>query len=120
MPTGTESVAAPAGPGYASSAVGTPGFASVAAGTDAFPPGPPVFTAPPPAGYQPPASRAGRLRISGRDGTIIARAVSPHGRPQASVNQSWASEYGLGTVTFGGLVYRILPDAFLDGSIPMN
>ena len=104
-------------PGYASSAVGTPSFA---AGTEAPPPGHPVFTGPPPAGYRPPASRAGRLRIQGRDGTLIARAVSPHGRHPGSIDQSWTSEYGLGTVTFGGLVYRILPDAFLDGSIPMN
>ena len=43
MPTGTESVAAPAGPGYASAAVGTPGLASGSAGTDAFPPGPYVY-----------------------------------------------------------------------------
>ena len=118
MSTGTEGVAAPVGPGYASAAVGTPGLSSGSTGTDAFPP--PMFTAPPPAGYRPPASRAGRLRIQGRDGTIMARAVSPHGRHPGSIDQSWSSEYGLGTVTFGGLVYRILPDAFLDGSLPMN
>ena len=118
MSSGTENVAAPVGPGYASAAVGTPGLSSGSTGTDAFPP--PMFTAPPPAGYRPPASRAGRLRIQGRDGTIIARAVSPHGRHPGSIDQTWSSEYGLGTVTFSGLVYRILPDAFLDGSLPMN
>ena len=62
----------------------------------------------------------GRLRIQQRDGTVVARAVSPNGRHAHSIDQTWSSEYGLGTVTFSGLVYRILPDAFLDGSLPMN
>ena len=110
MTSMTEGVAAPAGPGFASSA----------AGSAIFPPGPPIYSAPPPAAYQPPVTRAGRLRVSNRDGTLIARAVSPHGRPPASVTQDWANEYGLGTVNFSGSVYRILPDSYLAGSIPMN
>ena len=119
MSSGNEPhVAAPSGPGYASAAVGRPGLSSGATGTDSFPP--PMYTAPPPAGYRPPGSRAGRLRIQGRDGTIMARAVSPNGRHPGSIDQTWSSEYGLGTVTFSGRVFRILPDAFLDGSLPMN
>ena len=110
MTTVTEGVGAPAAPGFASSA----------AGSALFPPGPPIYSAPPPATYQPPVTRAARLRVSNRDGTLIARAVSPHGRPPASVLQEWASEYGLGTVNFSGSVYRILPDSYLEGSIPMN
>ena len=110
MTSVTEGVGAPAAPGFASSA----GASAI------FPPGPPIYSAPPPAAYQPPVTRAGRLRVSNRDGTLIARAVSPHGRPPASVTQDWANEYGLGTVNFSGSVYRILPDSYLAGSIPMN
>ena len=105
-------VAAPTGPGYGSAALGRSSM-----GTDIPPP---MYNAPPPAGYRPPGSRAGRLRIQQRDGTVVARAVSPNGRHAHSIDQTWSSEYGLGTVTFSGLVYRILPDAFLDGSLPMN
>ena len=118
MSTGTENIPAPSGPGYASAAVRMPDLSSGAPGADSFPP--PMYTAPPAAGYRPPTSRAGRLRIQGRDGTIIARAVSPNGRHPGSIDQTWSSEYGLGTVTFSGRVFRILPDAFLDGSLPMN
>ena len=85
-----------------------------------FPPSAPVFSAPPPMAYQPPVNRAGRLRVTNRDGTLAARAVSPQGRPQSAVTAEWASEYGLGIVNFNGAVYRVLPDSYLEGSIPLN
>ena len=91
-----------------------PGYASSAAASAAmFPPSAPVFSAPPPAAYQPPVNRAGRLRVSNRDGTLVARAVSPHGRPQSAVTSEWASEYGLGTVNFNGSIFRISPDSYI-------
>ena len=85
-----------------------------------FPPSAPVFNAPPPMAYQPPPNRAGRLRVSNRDGTLAARAASPQGRHPTAVTPEWANEYGLGTVNFGGSVYRVLPDSYLEGSIPLN
>ena len=97
-----------------------PGFASSAAASAMFPPSPPIYSAPPPAAYQPPVNRAGRLRVSNRDGTLVARAVSPHGRSPSAVTPEWASEYGLGTVNFNGSIFRILPDSYIEGSIPLN
>ena len=97
-----------------------PGFASSAAASAMFPPSPPIYSAPPPAAYQPPVNRAGRLRVSNRDGTLVARAVSPHGRSPSAVTPEWASEYGLGTVNFNGSIFRILPDSYLEVSIPLN
>ena len=84
-----------------------PGYASSIAAV--FPPSAPVFTAPPPMAYQPPVNRAGRLRVTNRNGTLAARAVSPQGRPPSAVTAEWAGEFGLGTVKFNGAVYRVLP-----------
>ena len=129
-PAAPATMAAPATP--ATSAVTTataadgagippaPGYASSATGAAMFPPSAPVFNAPPPMAYQPPPNRAGRLRVSNRDGTLAARAVSPQGRHPSAVTHEWASEYGLGTVNCGGLMYRVLPDSYLEGSIPLN
>ena len=61
-----------------------------------------------------------RLRVSNRDGTVAARAVSPQGRHPSAVTHEWANEYSLGTVNCGGLVYRVLPDSYLEGSVPLN
>ena len=129
-PAAPATMAAPATP--ATSAVTTatagdatgippaPGYASSASAAAMFPPSAPVFHAPPPMAYQPPPNRAGRLRVSNRDGTVAARAVSPQGLHPSAVTHEWASEYGLGTVNCGGLVYRVLPDSYLEGSVPLN
>ena len=106
VPATTAGGTIPLPPGYAS---------SVAAG---FPPLAPVFTAP--SMTYPPANRAGRLRVTNRDGTLAARAVSPQGRPPSAVTADWVGEFGLGTVNFNGAVYRVLPDSYLEGSIPLN
>ena len=111
--TAAEATGIPPAPGYASSA-------SAAAMFPPSAPGAPVFHAPPPMAYQPPPNRAGRLRVSNRDGTVAARAVSPQGRHPTAVTHEWANEYGLGTVNCGGLVYRVLPDSYLEGSAPLN
>ena len=108
VPATTAGGSLPPPPGYGS---------SVAHG---FPPPAPVFTASPPMAYQPPANRAGRLRVTNRDGTLAARAVSPQGRPPSAVTADWVGEFGLGTVNFNGAVYRVLPDSYLEGSIPLN
>ena len=97
-----------------------PGYGSASA--------PAVMNPPPPAGgpvFQPPvatapAPRPGRIRVALRDGSVAARAVSPHGRLPTGVTPEWSNEYGLGTVTCGGYVYRVLPDSFLDGSVALN
>ena len=111
--TAAEATGIPPAPGYASSA-------SVAAMFPPPPAGGPVFHATAPAPYQPPPHRAGRLRVSNRDGTVAARAVSPQGRHPSAVTHEWANEYSLGTVNCGGLVYRVLPDSYLEGSVPLN
>ena len=87
-----------------------------------FPVFPPMFGAPPPprAYPMPPATRAGRLRVTNSDGSQTARAVSPQGRPPSTVTTEWANEFGLGTLNFNGAVYRVLPDSYLQGSFPLN
>ena len=95
-----------------------PGYASAPAMMYPPPPaGGPVSTA---AVATAPAPRAGRIRVALRDGSVAARAVSPHGRLPTGVTPEWSNEYGLGTVTCGGYVYRVLPDSFLDGSVALN
>ena len=102
-----------------------PGYAAGPAMMYPTPPaGGPIFhaagghsSAPPSA---PSAPRAGRIRVALRDGSVAARAVSPHGRLPTGVTPEWSNEYGLGTVTCGGYVYRVLPDSFLDGSVALN
>ena len=79
--------------------------------------GGPVFQA---AAVPAPAQRAGRIRVALRDGSVAARAVSPHGRLPTGVTSEWANEYGLGTVNCGGYVYRVLPDSYLEGSVALN
>ena len=96
-----------------------PGYGSAPAPAAMFPPPPmggPVFQAAAPA----PAQRAGRLRVALRDGSVAARAVSPHGRLPTGVTPEWSNEYGLGTVNCGGYVYRVLPDSYLEGSVALN
>ena len=126
-PTATAAMGTPATP--ATSAVTTataaaettvmPGYGSAPAPAAMFPPPPmggPVIQAAAPA----PAQRAGRLRVALRDGSVAARAVSPHGRLPTGVTSEWANEYGLGTVNCGGYVYRVLPDSYLEGSVALN
>ena len=126
-PTATAAMGTPATP--ATSAVTTataaaeatvmPGYGSAPAPAAMFPPPPmggPVFQAAAPA----PAQRAGRLRVALRDGSVSARAVSPHGRLPTGVTPEWSNEYGLGTVNCGGYVYRVLPDSYLEGSVALN
>ena len=97
-----------------------PGYGSAPAPAAMFPPPPmggPVFQA---AAAPAPAQRAGRIRVALRDGSVAARAVSPHGRLPTGVTSEWANEYGLGTVNCGGYVYRVLPDSYLEGSVALN
>ena len=86
-PTAAAAMATPATPATsavttataAAEATGMPGYASSAAPAAMFPPPPtggPVFHATAPAPYQAPPHRAGRLRVSNRDGTVAARAVA--------------------------------------------
>ena len=126
--TATAAMGAPATPaapavGLASSAADPavmPGYGSAPASAAMFPPPPmggPVFQA---AAVPAPAQRAGRIRVALRDGSVAARAVSPHGRLPTGVTSEWANEYGLGTVNCGGYVYRVLPDSYLEGSVALN
>ena len=116
LPTATVGGSMPPGPppGYAAMR-GTPG-------APGFPPPAPVFgpSVAAPTVVHPPTHRAGRLRVTNRDGSQAARAVSPSGRTPGAVTADWVSEFGLGTVQFNGAVYRILRDYCFEGSIPLN
>ena len=117
LPTATVGGSLPPGP--------PPGYGAMRGGpaSPGFPPPAPMFgsvAAAPPVASPPVTHRAGRLRVTNRDGTQAARAVSPSGRAPAAVTADWVSEFGLGTVQFNGAVYRILPDYYLEGSIPLN
>ena len=99
----------PAGPppGYASMRVPqTPSF-------------PPAFgSAPPPPSTA--APRAGRLRIRNQDGSENARPVSPTGRAPGNASTEWLTEFNLGTISHQNMLYRIIPDRYLEGSFAMN
>ena len=68
----------------------------------------------------PASNQAGRLRIRHPDGTEVARAVSPNGRRGDQVSREWLEEFGMGTITHQGLLYRVVPDIYLGDSFALN
>ena len=115
--------APPMMPGYASSVpagMGTP--VTPAVGMPAAPTFPPMpaFPHTSTAGGGVAYTQAGRLRVRNRDGTEMARAVSPNPRRAEQVSREWLEEFGMGTITHQGLLYRVIPDRYLGDSFALN
>ena len=115
--------APPMMPGYASSVPAgmatpvTPAVGMPAAPT--FPPMP-AFPHTSTVGGGVAYTQAGRLRVRNRDGTEMARAVSPNPRRAEQVSREWLEEFGMGTITHQGLLYRVIPDRYLGDSFALN
>ena len=127
MPAAAATAAVPTAPsmmpGYASSApagMGTP--VTPAVGMPAAPTFPPMpaFPHTSTAGGGVAYTQAGRLRVRNRDGTEMARAVSPNPRRAEQVSREWLEEFGMGTITHQGLLYRVIPDRYLGDSFALN
>lgn len=144
MPAGTPTVPTATMPAAAATTAEAtpplmPGYAAIPSaggGTPITPGAPGVNVAPAPTAPTfppvpafplgtPPASgitqgQPGRLRIRSHDGTILARAVSPTGRRVEQVSREWLDEFGMGTITHQGLLYRVIPDSYLGNSVALN
>ena len=106
--------------GYGAIRSGAPGVPVAPTPTTPAYPHVPAFPLGPPMAGGIAHAQAGRLRIRNPDGTEVARAVSPTGRRGDQVSREWLEEFGMGTITHQGLLYRVIPDRYLGGSFALN
>ena len=50
----------------------------------------------------------------------MARAVSPNGRRGEQATREWVDEFGMGTISHHGLLYRVIPDMYLADSVALR